>query len=280
MLIDYTRLMEEHRRLSKFIKTGYIGHTECGRPIPYFFTGRMNVRQILICGATHAREYVTTSLIMLLIERSLIKPPDNLGVWFVPMVNCDGAELAIHGATSISDIKRRAFLKEINGGSDFSLFKANANGVDINNNFPARWGQDPAAKRVPATSGYIGKHPESERETRALINFSSRVKPALVISYHTKGEVVYWDFDLKGARRRDFFAKARMLSRALGYPLVGNGNSVGGYKDWLIETMGIYAYTVEVGDDSLTHPIGCEQLGDIYDQNKEIISVAGEILKC
>ena len=46
------------------------------------------------------------------------------------------------------------------------------------------------------------------------------------------------------------------LSKSMGYPLRLSQGSVGGYKDWCIQQMHIPAYTVEVGSDTATHPLG------------------------
>jgi hypothetical protein len=43
--------------------------------------------------------------------------------------------------------------------------------------------------------------------------------------------------------------------------------SAGGYKDWCVEKLGIPAFTVEVGKDELSHPLGEETLQDIIEKN-------------
>ncbi len=58
--------------------------------------------------------------------------------------------------------------------------RKNAHGVDLNRNFPYRW-QD----GVPHSNGYYpGPRPASEPETRAVMSFIERIKPALSIWYH------------------------------------------------------------------------------------------------
>ena len=56
------------------------------------------------------------------------------------MTNPDGVALALGGLSSVKEPSRADFLRGLNGGEDFSLWKANANGVDLNVNFDARWG--------------------------------------------------------------------------------------------------------------------------------------------
>lgn len=280
MIYDYARLIEETNELSQYVKTGYVGRSELGRRIPYLFVGSNNAPQAIICGSVHAREYITTSLVMMIVQRAImIQSEMKIGVWFVPMVNPDGVELCQKGLSSVPDVSRREFLIDINGGSeDFSLYKANINGVDINNNFPARWGTDPASVYHPAPGGYIGPYPVSETETQAMVQLTERTIPQAAVAYHTKGQIIYWDFFLEGAMKTRFREKAEIVSASTGYPLVPNGDSVGGYKDWCIEKLGMYGYTIEVGNENLSHPIGDEALNEIYLQNKDILKNLEEIL--
>ena len=60
------------------------------------------------------------------------------------------------------------------------------------------------------------------------------------------------------------------LSEITGYPLIFTENSTGGYKDWSIDKLKIPAYTIEVGDESLSHPITEEKLPEIYMRNKDV----------
>ena len=53
-----------------------------------------------------------------------------------------------------------------------------------------------------------------------------------------------------------------------GYPVKITVGSVGGYKDWCIEKLGISAFTVEVGKDSYAHPLGESALEDILLKNE------------
>ena len=79
-----------------------------------------------------------------------------------------------------------------NGSSDFSMWKANANGVDLNNNFDANWGTN-MHSLVPASHGFVGCNPMSERETKAIAKYKEKHKPFITISYHSKGEEIYFN---------------------------------------------------------------------------------------
>ena len=228
---------------------GYIGCTENGVLIPYFAVRKSQSPVIVAQYAIHAREYITTYLAMMQAEDFACRGKRGC-VFFVPAVNMDGIAEALHGD---------------------GLYKANANRVDLNVNFDARWGEGEKNVRTPCTENYIGAFPFSESETRALRDFTLMVKPDVTVSYHSKGEEIYWEFFQHGKdRKRDFYL-AKRLSAATGYPLRSAGKSAGGYKDWCVEKLKIPSFTIEVGSDALTHPIGKEFSAAIFEKNKGVI---------
>ena len=106
-----------------------------------------------------------------------------------------------------------------------------------------------------------GEKPFSEPETAALKDFTLEVRPSATISYHTKGRVVYYDFGLDPVRKKYFRRLAVKTARTLGYKVVdGDCGSAGGYKDWCEYKLGIAAFTVEMGDDKLRHPLSEEDI--------------------
>lgn len=207
--------------------------------------------------AIHGREWVSALLGL----EHLRRGAGRGSAWIVPLVNPDGALLSEVGLLS-ADKDRRARLVALNGGEDFSLWKANAAGVDLNVNFDARWGTGKSNVFSPAPANYVGERPLSEPESRALAAFTEKIAPDLTVSWHTKGEEIYWRFHqppLRAARDRRL---AMTLSRSTGYPLREAKGSAGGYKDWCVER-GIPAFTVELGREDIPHPLGRETLGEI-----------------
>ena len=214
--------------------------------------------------AMHAREWVTAYLAMQHVRRGLVAG----GVWVVPLVNPDGALLVQEGARAAKQGERLCALC----GGDFSLWKANARGVDLNVNWDARWGTGAQNVRFPAPANYIGSVPCSEPETRALRDFTLQVRPDFTLSYHTKGEVIYWHFHQPPLRKRRDRRLAEALSRVTGYPPAEAKGSAGGYKDWCVEKLKIPAFTVEAGRDELSHPLGLRALPDILEKNLDAVS--------
>ncbi len=244
----------------------------------------LSSQTVIIQGAIHAREHITTDLICELIKNAsenyqkykLMGMPN---IVFVPMVNPDGVELCCHGLASVRSLTRRRVLKSINGSTDFSQFKANANGVDLNNNFDAKWGSGKESCFVASPHGFVGEAPMSEPEVQSLALFTMKIKPFFTISYHAKGQEIYYEFFNKLENRKRDKRIAKLISKATYYKIVSTENSSsGGYKDWCVLRFGIPAVTIEVGKDSLLHPISRAALGQIYRRNKNILKALPKIL--
>ena len=219
----------------------------------------------LVQYAMHGREYITAKLAFKQYKIGVKKG----SCWFVPLVNPDGALLSQVGISSVKNEADRARLLALNSGSeDFSLWKANGRGVDLNVNFPARWGTGAKNSKTAGAENYIGKAPFSEPETQALKNFTEEIKPDYTVSYHTKGEEIYWYFYQSTHTCPRDKALAEVLAEVTGYPLAETKNSAGGYKDWCIETLKIPAFTIEAGKDDFSHPLGEDALQDIIEKNR------------
>lgn len=162
---------------------------------------------VLFTGGIHAREDFSVMLVMKMIdyycayynEGTLFDNYDvkniveNVDMYFIPVANPDGLNIVHHGLESSSNYNK---LKEMKiWGEDHTYWKANANGIDINKNFDdGNWeirtcvpGTD-----VPCSDRFKGFEPNSEPETRALIDFSNSHDFSLMVSYHCSGNCVFW----------------------------------------------------------------------------------------
>ena len=252
-----------------------IGSSACGMPIAALFVGEGEPR-ILLQYAIHAREWVTSLLALDHIARGV---PFGTAA-FVPLANPDGAALALRGERFLQTLPecRADFLRRINGGPDFSLWKANANAVDLNVNFDAEWGKGVCNVRAPAAENYIGAQPFSEPETRALRDFTRAFRPAATVSFHTKGQEIYWEFGQKGAARSRDKKMAETLAAAAGYRAKHVRGSCGGYKDWCIRALGIPAFTIEAGSDALSHPLGEDRLPQLIAECGGVPALVSEMV--
>ncbi len=242
------------------------GYSEEGRPLYAVRAGHgdaLGISQYSI----HAREWVTALLGLEHIRRGVPKG----SVWFLLCTNPDGVLLATEGISSVAKA-RRAFLRKINVCGDFSLWKANARGVDLNVNFPARWGTGEKNVSAPAPGNYVGISPLCAAESRALADFTLKVRPRFTVSWHTKGEEIYWRFHQPVFRALRDKKLALMLQKTTGYPLGAAAGSAGGYKDWCIEALKIPAFTVEAGRNDIPHPLGRDALAEIIRKNIDAVA--------
>ena len=266
-------LNEIEQFCNRDVKTGIVGESELNQSIPYVFIGQKNGNYMIVQAAMHAREHLT-ALVAICLAKYLVKNSGlrlDGGIYFIPMVNPDGVRLCQEGVDWIDNEQvKQGLLKLNNGSRDFSMWKANAMGVDLNVNFDAKWGEGASNVFQPASQNYVGPSPLSAKESRALADFTERVKPIVTLSYHLKGEEIYWDF-YQGARRR-FRDKryGRAIAQRTGYRLVSARGSAGGYKDWCVQSLGIPAYTIEVGSDAFPHPFPYSQLSTILSQNEDL----------
>ncbi len=247
-----------------------IGKTVLGDTIFAFAVGCGDPKIIVQYGI-HAREYIT----YFLAKRQIVDTCKNLKagcgtVYFVPAVNIDGISLVLDGLKAIPP-KFHPLLNSLSNDGDFSQFKANIRGVDLNVNFDARWGTGKHNKFLPAQANFVGEFPNSEPEVQALINFTTKIQPDLTLSYHSKGEVIYYGFFEPLATRLTHRKIAKVVGSATGYRIIRTKNSAGGYKDWCIAKLKIPALTIEIGAENLVHPITQEFLPAIYQKNANVI---------
>ena len=273
-----------------------IGFSKLFRPIFCVKIGK-GTKKLFLQGAIHAREHITCDMLFMLLNDA-ISFSNNGEIYCVPLSNPDGVCLAKSGLKSLMDVEKdlkecenlelilrapkpknvfllhkiKKNLIKINDESkNFSLWKANICGVDLNVNFNAKWGKGKQNVFNPAPQNYVGPHPFSEPETKALASFLISLKPHMTISYHSKGEVIYYDFYQKGKQKKRDKLIAQEISKITGYKIRKTKKSSGGLKDFCIKKLKIPSLTIEVGKENLPHPISKKHLLKIYSQNKKVI---------
>lgn len=248
-----------------------VGYSTLGQPIYGMHLGDYTGKQILIEGGIHAREYPAT-LVVIEIAKYLSTQAIPGGIYIIPLVNPDGVRLVLDGLDWINCDKLREYILNVNDGSeDFSQWKADILAVDLNVNFDALWGNGSQNVFCPAPGNFVGYYPESEREVRTLINFSYQSRPDLTLSFHTKGEVIYYGFETLSPEElsRDENL-AKLISSINGYTPVKTENSVGGYSDWVSLYLKVPAFTIEIGPVSAPTPIPLEYVEPAYILNRDI----------
>lgn len=273
--ITFEQLMRNITDLSTLDTVDFfeIGTSTMGQPIYGLHIGSYEGKQILIEAGIHAREYPATLVVVGMAEYlARISDTLNGGVYIIPLVNPDGVRIVLEGVDWLNCANWREFLLGLNGGSsDFSMWKASATSVDLNVNFPALWGEGAQNVFCPSTGNFVGFYPASEREVRTLIDFTYQVRPNLTLSYHTKGDVIYYGFEVLSpeelARDRDI---ADVIASVNGYIPLKTENSVGGYSDWVSQYLGVPAYTIEVGSVNLPTPIPLSAVEPAIELNRDV----------
>ena len=252
--------MDVYKKISRFyeratVEKRVIGKSLLGRNIYAVKVGDGFPVGIAVY-AIHGREWLTSRLALEHFRQGVVG-----SVWLVPLANPDGALLSQKGIGSALG-KYGGFLSAYSGG-ELRLWKSNARGVDLNVNFDAEWGKGVKNVRRRGAENYIGEAPFSEPETRALRDFTLDVSPSYTVSFHTKGEEIYWYFGQSSHTCLRDFTLAQAVSASTGYPLRQTVGSVGGYKDWCISALQIPALTVECGNDAFRHPLGAFAWSDV-----------------
>jgi protein MpaA len=133
-----------------------VGTSIEGRLITADRYGTPGGRRVLVIGVIHGDEDAGVAIIDELRERVV---PDGVELWVIESMNPDGQA---------------------------SQDRQNANGVDLNRNFPHKWG----VIGEPGNSQYAGMGPASEPETQAMVNLITQLRPDIAIWYHQDANLI------------------------------------------------------------------------------------------
>ena len=271
--MSYEELVQDITSLSILDNVDFfiIGYSTMGQPIYGVHIGSYDGKQELIEGAIHAREYFVTPLLCRIV-RYLSTQEFSGGIYVLPMTNPDGVRLVLDGVDWINCPATRNYLLNVNNGNTvFDQWKANAMAVDLNVNFDALWGEGTQNVFCPSPGNFVGFYPNSERETRLLIDFAYSVRPNITLSFHTKGEVIFYGFDTLSQDELDRDKSiADIISQVNGYAVTKTEGSVGGFSDWVSLNLGVPAFTIEVAPLTSPTPVPLEYLDTAFEENKDV----------
>ena len=272
------------------VAAGTIGESVMGTPLRSLTLGRGGPG-VLYNAAHHANEWITTPLLLKFTEQ-LARADAFDGVIFgsgarelldaaalavIPCVNPDGLDLVTGDlrAGPYYDAAR-AIAADWPGIPFPAGWKANLRGTDLNLQYPAGWERAREIKFAqgfisPAPRDYVGPAPLSAPESLALYQFTLSYSPALTLSYHTQGSVIYWkyaDYDPPGA-----LEIARAFSAVSSYAVETTPYASGfaGYKDWFIQNYNRPGYTIEAGLGD--NPLPISEFERIYGENLGILTL-------
>lgn len=267
-----------------------ICETADGRSVYDIILGQPDgAKQILILGAMHAREYITTQVVMRQLcdaidaqngygksyqGITLNKLMEDVTIHFIPMINPDGVAISQDGVEAIHNLAIRDQIINM-GECDYEQWKANGMGVDLNRNFDAGW-IEYTGSISSAPERYKGKFPGSEPESAALIKLTEKYNICRTISYHTCGALIYWYYKQNGSILEQSQIFAKRISQETGYPLDSDYTAVdaAGYKDWAVYRKGIPSLTIEVGAEdgnSIVNPVPISRWDTIWARNKNVL---------
>lgn len=262
-----------------------------------YFENQNASRQIFICAATHAREYMTAQLVMKQLEYYCAHYEDgsyngtayrdifeNTCFVIVPMVNPDGVSISQFGEEGLNREDLRQNLRAIyesdkNGGytdeaydTYLTRWKANGMGVDLNRNYSPGW-ESVTDRTAPSSGLYKGTQPGSEAESQALMNIVDGLSnPLLAISYHSYGSLVYWQYgqaEPLWSKNQQLAAHVEALTT---YYQAGYSNEAG-FSNWCVNVKGIPSVTIETG--LVPTPLPLDQFELLWSQNKEMWAMLG-----
>ena len=178
---------------------------------------------VLVVGVIHGDEQAGLDVIRELRAMSPSEIPANVDLWLLPAINPDGVALNQ---------------------------RHNANQVDLNRNFPYKWG----LIAEPGNWEYSGPSAASEPETQAMVEFVQYLRPDMTVWFHQDEFSIAPSTGSDGPLRREY-------ARLTGLPLKGvpGGTYTGVAATWQRKTFADdTAFIVELGPtladgEALTH---------------------------
>ena len=192
-------------------RTVVLGYSVQRRPIIAVELGDPDSpRRVLVVGCIHGSEPAGIAIATAL-ARGL--PPAQADLWIVPDLNPDGVAAGT---------------------------RQNAQGVDLNRNFPFHW----RPLGPPGSLFYAGPRPLSEPESQLAARLILRIRPVLAIWYHQALNAVDDSQGPRAAERRYASLTGMREVRLIDYP----GSAVG----WEDARIGTTAFVVELPAGSLS----------------------------
>lgn len=240
----YKDLQYLEQNFPDLIDVSSIGRSVKGKDIPLLTLGTGS-KKALITAGIHAREHLTISFTMACIENYAAAYYTSSGYYFdynmrkllqdytlyiVPVMNPDGLDIVTAYEGVLYSYPALS--------SERMEFKSNANGVNLNRNFPFYWGSITNGRigtRTTIDQKYKGPSAASEPETKAVMNLCAKQNFRWMFSMHLRGNCIYWNDVANGDVPGDYIL-ANKLAANCGYYLIGRSYDVndygGGFENW------------------------------------------------
>ena len=274
-----------NENMSVSVETRVFARSVCRRNIHMISFGNVSDSPTLYAGTFHGMEWLT-GLVLIKFAGKLVHCINNNqklrgvdissylkkhGLVIIPCVNPDGVEISLHGPCAALNYKNLVY-RSSNGNS--ASWQANARGVDLNHNFPAKW-EDLRKREIsqginsPSPTRFGGRKPLSEPESFALTAICKKYNFRQVFAFHSQGEEIYWSFGEKTPQKSKLMVN--VLSASSGYKIANpEGLAVGGgFKDWFISASSRPGFTIEIGKGK--NPLPITDLEPIYSKIEEML---------
>lgn len=247
----YSQMMRDiiglRAKYPKLINVRNAGYSVEGRQLPVIKLGTGKTK-VFFCGSHHAREYITSPYLMYTINTyakaaecgrafggyDMAKLLSKCTAHIMPMVNPDGIRLVQGGLKAVQDSKKAASMIMLR--PTYSEWKANVNGVDLNRQYPALWYQKNVVVDKPASELFNGYEPASEPEVKTVMRYCEKYAFKSAISFHTKGEVIYYADANTNSSIPQAKAFAQSIAKVSGYSLMPVSQDAGvyaaGFENW------------------------------------------------
>lgn len=332
-LYTYEMMIEDIHTLSSQytdrLQDRIIGYSVDGRELHEIILGNPNAQNhIMMQAGIHGREYMTSQLIMKMIEyyayyydeavfeyTSYRDIFDKTALHIVPMTNPDGITISQLGVNALHDssladlvyecyerdrgtlvceedsigypnwvdyykdsnFQRPADAEMITFEEYQTIWKANGEGVDLNNNFDAGW-EGIQLKEYPAYGSFKGYYPVSEPESVALVELAYEHDYQCFISYHSRGQLIY--YDVNGNTEENSQASlnfANLLKNWIKYEPVNTNKAynvnLGGFGDWIQLALNKPSVTIESG--KMPCPLAIDEFSSMWYRHRESWAMLG-----
>jgi len=314
MIYEKAKLLEE--RYPGLIKVVVLGYSTDNRPIYSVVMtkdvsitlrvseGYVDRMHFLVESGIHSRENPGPNILLKMIEQYAMDYYDDTvipeyhmadilkdhAIHFIPLSNPDGYNLSTRGLYTISKSNQEKLLSY--NDQDFRNYKSNVNGVDLNRNFPGYyydleldsfrdiWNMIHNEFRSFRPSGgfYFGPFAGSEVETQLLMDYLLKYDFRNYLSYHSKGEVIYWYKWMLSEQHNDrTYSLAYKLALKTDYDLVEGSrytSSSGYLTDFTAMNTLKPSITVETVYWKETLPVTSKYVAKAYEETKYLPLIA------
>ncbi|MBQ7088305.1 MAG: hypothetical protein IJN04_01525 [Clostridia bacterium] len=254
-----------------YLRRTVIGRSGLGREIPAVVLSADAPRErVLMVSALGAQEWLTALLALRLCEEtcshlranlklcdvSLARGLKGRQIWFVPLPNPDGAEIARYGSIAAGAYAAAAARM----GADIpGRWRGNAYGVNICSNFTA------GREEMQAFPRKNGEKSAIQPETAALCDLCRRVSFRHAVVLGCGGGIGWQAGEDPPPRSR---MMAQVLSAVSGLPM-GRAIGCGEFAAWFMRTYRRAALTIGIGDGA--PPLPLREFEETYAATREML---------